>query len=119
VRPNIVKPKPAPALQNQDDSEEEQSGVPETQVQTSTAVDEFGSDFDESDYASDASHTPRRRKVPPKKTEEPKEKPVKEGVIKTAARKIAATANANYRRLNIKGKAGTSGKPKGKFGRRR
>jgi hypothetical protein len=116
VRPNIVKPKPAPALQNQDDSEEEQTNVPETQAQSSTAVDEFGSDFDESEYASDASHTPKRRKVPPK-TEEPKA--VKEGVIKKAAKKIAATANANYRRLNIKGKAGTAGKAKGKFGRRR
>jgi hypothetical protein len=109
---------PAPALQNQDDSEEEQTGVPETQAQSSTAVDEFGSDSDESDYASDASHTPKRRKVPAKKAEEPKEKP-KEGVIKKAAKKIAATANANYRRLNIKGKAGTAGKAKGKFGRRR
>jgi hypothetical protein len=45
--------------------------------------------------------------------------PVKEGVIKTAARKIKATANANYRRLNIKGKAATGGKAKGKFGRRK
>jgi 26S proteasome regulatory subunit N12 len=116
VRPNIAKPKPIPAVPIHDDPEEEQN-VLETQVQRKTANDEYGSDFDdESDYASDASHTPRRRKVPAKKAEEPKEKP-KEGVVKSAVRKIKATANANYRRLNIKGKAGTGGK--GKFGKRR
>jgi hypothetical protein len=95
VRPNIVKPKPTPAPQTNDDPEGEQAGVPETQV-PAVLEDEFGSDLDgDSDYASDASHTPRR-KVPAK---------------------IKATANANYRRLNIKGKAGTGAK--GKFGRRR
>jgi hypothetical protein len=116
VRPNVVKPKPVPAPQTQDESEGEQTGVLETQVPADIA-DEFGSDLDgDSDYASDASHTPRR-KAPAKKPEQTKEKPVKEGVLKTAARKIKATANANYRRLNIKGKAATGGK--GKFGRRR
>lgn len=117
MRPNIVKPKPAPRLQTHDDAEEEQTGVAETQAPADIA-DEFGSDFDdESDYASDVSHTPKVRKVATKKAEETKEKPVKEGVIKTAARKIKATANANYRRLNIKGKAATGGK--GRFGKRR
>jgi hypothetical protein len=117
VRPNIVKPKPTPVPQTLDESVAEQAGVPETQVLADLA-DEFSSDLDAaSDYASDASHTPRRRKVPAKKLEQTKEKPAKEGVLKTAARKIKATANANYRRLNIKGKAATGGK--GKFGRRR
>lgn len=117
MRPNIVRPKPTPAPQAHDEPEGEQAGVPETQV-PADLEDEFGSDLDgDSDYASDASHTPRRRKVPAKKPEQSKEKPVKEGVLKTAARKIKATANANYRRLNIKGKAGTGAK--GKFGRRR
>ena len=107
MRPNIVKPKPTPAPQTNDDPEGEQAGVPETQV-PAVLEDEFGSDLDgDSDYASDASHTPRQAK----------EKPVKESALKTAARKIKATANANYRRLNIKGKAGTGAK--GKFGRRR
>jgi hypothetical protein len=116
VRPNVVKPKPTPAPQTQDESQGEQTGIPETQIPADIA-DEFGSDLDgDSDYASDASHTPRR-KAPAKKPEQTKEKPVKEGVLKTAARKIKATANANYRRLNIKGKAATGGK--GKFGRRR
>ena len=119
VRPNVVKPKPIPAVQTHDELDEEQAAVPETQVPADIA-DEFGSDLDgDSDYASDASHTPRRRKVPAKKPEQAKEKPVKEGVLKTAARKIKATANANYRRLNIKGKAATGGGGKGKFGRRR
>jgi hypothetical protein len=116
VRPNIVKPKPAPAAEMPDDVEE-QTSVPETQA-PADIEDEFGSDFDEgSEYASDASHTPKVRKVPNKKADELKEKPKKEGIIKTAARKIKATANANYRRLSIKGKTGTGGK--GRFGRRR
>jgi len=51
------------------------------------------------------------------KTGKRTEEPSKEGVVKKAARKIKATANANYRRLNIKGKAGAGAK--GKFGRRR
>ncbi|KAL1793930.1 hypothetical protein ACET3X_007351 [Alternaria dauci] len=111
MRPNIVKPKPTPVQQTDDEPEGEQAGVPETQV-PAVLEDEFGSDFDgDADYASDASHTPRR-KVPAKKAEQAKEKPVKEGVLKTAARKIKATANANYRRLNIKGKAGTGAKGK-------
>ncbi|KAG9190298.1 hypothetical protein G6011_08386 [Alternaria panax] len=116
MRPNIVKPKPTPARQANDEPEGEQASVPETQVRAGPE-DAFGSDLDgDSDYASDVSHTPRRT-VPAKKPEQAKEKPVKEGVLKTAARKIKATANANYRRLNIKGKAGTGAK--GKFGRRR
>jgi hypothetical protein len=38
------------------------------------------------------------------------------GPVKTAVRKIKATANANYRRLKIKSKGGNGGK--GRFGRR-
>lgn len=91
--------------------------MPETQI-PADIEDEFGSDFDDgSDYASDASHTPRARKVSTKKADESKDKPKKEGILKAAARKIKATANANYRRLNIKSKAGTGGK--GRFGRRK
>ena len=124
MRPTITKPKPAPAAEAQDEAEEEDKGVPETQV-SANAADEFGSDFDdESDYPSDASHTPRPRRVTAKKPEQgadkPADQPAKEGLLKTAARKIKATANANYRRLNIKGKAATGGKGgKGKFGRRK
>ncbi|KAI8938266.1 DNA replication regulator sld2 [Plenodomus lindquistii] len=117
MRPNIAKPKPEPILQNQEESGDEAATVPETQVQAEEAADDNDSD-DGSVYASDASHTPKTRKVPvKKKAEEPTEKR-KEGIVKKAARKIKATANANYRRLNIKGKAATSG-AKGKFSRRR
>lgn len=117
MRPNIVKPKPSSSAQINDDAEKEQTRVPETQLPADTE-DEFGSDFDDgSDYASDVSHTPKVRKVSTKKTEEPNEKPKKEGILKAAARKIKATANANYRRLNIKSKTGTGGK--GRFGRRK
>lgn len=81
------------------------------------AADLAGSEDDFSDYASDASHTPKRRRAPTKKTETATEKP-KEGTVKTAARKIKASAHANYRRLKIKGKGGNGG-AKGKFGRRK
>lgn len=73
-------------------------------------------DSEESDYASDASHTPRGAKATTKQPKEQDE--AKEGTVKKAARKIKATAHANYRRLKIKGAGATSGK-KGKFGRRR
>lgn len=117
MRPNTVKPKPTPSAETHDDAEKEQTNVPETQIPAGME-DEYGSDFDDgSDYASDVSHTPKVRKVSTNKTEDSKEKPKKENIIKAAARKIKATANANYRRLNIKGKTGTGGK--GRFGRRR
>ncbi|CAO2654183.1 Nn.00g109160.m01.CDS01 [Neocucurbitaria sp. VM-36] len=106
MRPNFAKPKPQPTVQVQDESKTEEAGVSETQAPANSARGDHDSDNDESDYASDASHAP-------KKTDGPK----KEGVVKTAARKIKATANANYRRLKIKGKGGNGGK--GKFGRRR
>ncbi|KAF1945795.1 hypothetical protein EJ02DRAFT_368660 [Clathrospora elynae] len=112
MRPNVARPKPAPILQTQDEPEEEPAEVPETQVPTKAAASDYGSDNDESDYASDASHTPNKRKAPTKKAEQAQEKPSKGGVVKTVVRKIKATANANYRRLNIKGKSATGGKGK-------
>jgi hypothetical protein len=114
VRPHFTKPKPEPTLQTQDDSENEQDKVAETQA-IGDAADDLDSEGDSSDYASDVSHTPRR-KVQKKKVEEAKEQP-KDGVVKTAARKIKATAHANFRRLKIKSSTGAKGKPK--FGRRR
>lgn len=119
VRPNIVKPKPQPALDDPNNSEVEETGVPDTQVHAvGVTKDRVSDDDDGSEYASDASHTPMKRRIQQKKLEEAKDKPSKEGVVKKAARKIKATANANYRRLNIKGKVSGTG-PKGKFGRRR
>ncbi|KAH8724476.1 DNA replication and checkpoint protein-domain-containing protein [Phaeosphaeriaceae sp. PMI808] len=109
MRPTLGKPKPEPTLQVQDDSEDEAQP-------TADAENELGSDDDSSDYASDASHTPRKRKVQKKKATTAKDQP-KEGTVKKVTRKIKATAHANYRRLNIKNKGGNGGK--GKFGRRR
>jgi hypothetical protein len=118
VRPTITKPKPEPTLQIRDDSDDEQDKVAETQA-AGDAADDMDSDDDSSDYASDVSHTPKRRKVQKTNGEETKDKP-KEGVVKTAARKIKASAHANYRRLKIKSKGGSgNGGAKGKFGRRR
>jgi hypothetical protein len=117
VRPNFIKSKPESALQLHDDSEDDQDKVAETQA-TGHAADDVDSEDDISDYASDVSHTPKQRKVQKKKTEEIKDQP-KEGGVKTAARKIKATAHANFRRLKIKSSTGAKGGAKGKFGRRR
>ncbi|KAF2134665.1 hypothetical protein P153DRAFT_419312 [Dothidotthia symphoricarpi CBS 119687] len=114
MRPNFVKPQAPPLLEVQDDDDKdkiEQSAVPETQVQ-SNGHDDFGSDDDESEYASDVSHSTKKRRDLPKKVEAPK----KEGIVKTAARKIKATAHANYQRLKIRGKGGNGNGGKGKFG---
>ncbi|KAH7081681.1 DNA replication and checkpoint protein-domain-containing protein [Paraphoma chrysanthemicola] len=115
MRPNFTKSKPEPSLQVHDESEDDEV-VAETQA-TGDAADDIDSD-DESDYASDASHTPRRRAKPKNKEDEEKDKS-EEGTVKKAARKIKATANANFRRLKIKSSTGAKGKPKfgGKFGR--
>lgn len=116
MRPNVAKPKAEPVLQ-QEESGDEEAAVLETQVQANGATEDMESEDEGSVYASDASHTPKKRKTQAKKVEDHTEKP-KEGIVKKAARKIKATANANYRRLNIKGKAATNG-AKSKFTRRR
>ena len=82
------------------------------------AAEDIDSEDSVSDYASDASHTPKRRKVPKKKAEDTEDKP-KDGAVKKAARKIKATAHANYTRLKIKSSKGAKAGAKGKFGRRR
>lgn len=115
VRPNFAKPKPPPELQN--NAEDDEPEVLETQAQAHGTSGDHDSDGEESDYASDASHTPRKGKTQQKKATEIKEKTTKDGMVKTAVRKVKATANANYRRLKIKGKGGNGGK--GKFGKRR
>ncbi|KAH7409954.1 DNA replication regulator SLD2 [Phaeosphaeria sp. MPI-PUGE-AT-0046c] len=116
MRPNFTKPKPQPTLQIQDDPEDQQGNVADTQV-AGNAADVVNSEDDFSDFTSDVSHTPKRRKAPKKKSETTTEQP-KEGTVKTAARKIKASAHANYRRLKIKSKGGNGG-GNGKFGRRR
>ncbi|KAF2031057.1 hypothetical protein EK21DRAFT_64140 [Setomelanomma holmii] len=109
MRPNFTKSKPEPSLQVHDESDPEE-GVAETQA-TADATNDLDSDDDVSDYASDASHTPRTRGIPKKKAE-CAEGETKEGTVKTAARKIKATAHANFRRLKIKSSTGAKGKPK-------
>ncbi|KAL5120966.1 regulatory particle non-ATPase [Pleosporales sp. CAS-2024a] len=114
MRPHSMKSKPRPVLQAQVDSEEDEEKAAETQTNTE-AIDGLESDDDVSDYASDMSHTPKtRRRQKKKKAEAPQE-----GGVKTAARKIKATAHANFRRLKIKSSTGAKGGAKGKFGRRR
>lgn len=89
--------------------------MPETQ--TGLDVEPALSDSeDDSDYASDVSHSARKRKASKKKPEKPAEK--EEGVVAKVKRKISATAHANYQRLKIKGKGGNGKKPGGRFGRR-
>ncbi|OAL51940.1 hypothetical protein IQ07DRAFT_564484 [Pyrenochaeta sp. DS3sAY3a] len=114
MRPNFTKPKPQPSLQIENDSADEESGLPESQTSTNEQGAAHEAGDDESDYSSEASHTRKPRRGRSKKTEGVEEKTEKDGVVKTAARKIKATANANYRRLKIKSKGGNGGK--GKFG---
>lgn len=122
MRPNFTKPKPEAAPPALDEDSEVEARVTETQQNTDqTRSDDKLSEDEASEYASDDSHTPKKRKHQPKKaaalsTSQAEDK-TKEGPVKKAARKVKATANANYRRLKIKGKGGNGGK--GKFGRRR
>ncbi|KAF2115476.1 DNA replication and checkpoint protein-domain-containing protein [Lophiotrema nucula] len=104
IRPHITRPDAQPTALNLDSSDDE-TAVDETQGAQDIASDHEISNDDESDYGSDASHAPKKRKVQPKKkAEAEQEKGAKEGPVKTAARKIKATAHANYRKLKIKSK---------------
>ena len=118
-----MKPEAAPVAQGDDEEVEEEIRAAEMQPQVHDENEEDQSDSgdDLSDYASDASHTPKKRKTRHQESKadalvEPAEKASKEGVVKTVVRKIKATAHANYRKLKIRGN-GTTGK--GRFGRRR
>ena len=122
VRPHFTKPDPKPQQLQHDESEDE-TAVAETQqpdIRQLASDDEFPADDDESDYASDESHSRKKRSIQKKPAKEalaPLTKTDEEGSVKTAARKIKATAHANYRRLKIKSKGGNGGK--GRFGRKR
>ncbi len=104
MRPNAVKPKAVPEFRHNDDDLE-------AEVEPGLSDDD-----NDSEYASDVSHSAQKRKPPAKKTDKPEQK---EGVVKKTVRKISATAHANYQRLKIKGKGGNGGKGRGKFGRRK
>lgn len=126
MRPNFTKPKPETVPQAPNDDSEVEAAVAETQQPAEAAAsgDEF-SEEDGSDYASDCSHTPKKRKMQSKKPTDASTSATKDedkvGPVKKAVRKVKATAHANYRRLKIKGKGGTGGGNggKGRFGRRR
>jgi hypothetical protein len=108
MKPAFVKPL----------SELDKNIVPTTQLDPEDALSD--SDDSDSDYASDASHTPKKRKTHTKKVDapQPAQKTSAAGTVKAVAKKISATAHANYRRLKIKSKGGNGGGGK-RFGRRR
>ncbi|KAF2005869.1 hypothetical protein P154DRAFT_456475 [Amniculicola lignicola CBS 123094] len=126
MRPAFVKPLPQPEVQQEQSDSEVEAVITETQLileKAGSGEDFSGDDSDGSDYATDDSHTPKKRKIQPKNAPvvskvQAKGKPSVLEPVKKAARKIKATANANYRRLNIKSKAGNGKGGKGRFGRR-
>ncbi|KAF2477937.1 uncharacterized protein BDR25DRAFT_250327 [Lindgomyces ingoldianus] len=123
MRPNFVKPKPLPAALIKNDSEDDDPAAKAGPTpQNAGSGQEFSENDNASDYASDDSHTPKKRKTEQKKeqrgsTAQPKDKATREGPVKAAARKVKATAHANYRKLKIKSSTGAKG-GKGRFGRR-
>ncbi len=122
VKPHFAKPNPPPQQPQDEDSDDDDRGTAETQL-NAPSNDKVSDEEDISEYASDASHKPKKRKVHKNKadmssTQQSKDgKQGKDGPVTTAARKIKATAHANYCRLKIKSKGGNGGK--GRFGRRR
>ena len=133
MRPVTTKPKLQSEAQSLDHDSGESDGIEETQgskdaqdVENGSCkiLDEPTEDECASDY-SDDSHTPKKRKTQPKKKAEAHAKQTKdpavtkdEGTVKKVARKVSASAHANYRRLKIKSK-NSKGQGKGRFGRRR
>jgi hypothetical protein len=126
VKPNFTKSKPEPEFLHVD-SDDDTARVAESQIDPFNILkDPDLSDFnddDESDYASDASHSTKKRKTQISKpkaasTSQAKDsKAHKEGPVKAAARKIKPWAHANFQRLKIRSKGGNGGK--GRFGRKR
>lgn len=121
MRPHFVKPlEPQPTAAQEDDSDvnaDAGAAVAESQLPAEPEASDQGLSDDASEYASDDSHTPKKRKAVPRK--KPAAKEEKAGIVKSAARKVKATAHANYRKLKIKSKGGNGGGGRGRFGRRR
>ena len=134
MRPVAAKRKSKSPEPNADDDPNDPDAIADTQRKVSAEKqgpeDEFPGESSDDDCASDFStdsHTPKKRKTEHTKTKEPPKTGAKTGtkgttsqkgtnVVKKAARKISATANANYCRLKIRGK---DVKGKGRFGKRR
>jgi DNA replication regulator SLD2 len=118
VRP-APAPKPkAPAQADQlDTTSDNEDNVAETQVPGT--LDEIESDAD-SDAAYSDTEAKRKRqltKTTAAETDEASKSSKGDGIVKKAARKISATAHANFRRLNIKNQ-NTKAKGRGRFGRK-
>ena len=133
MRPVTTKPRPQSEAQSLDHDSDGSDGIEETQGNKDAQDVEDGSceildEPTEDECASDSSddsHTPKKRKTQPKKKADAHTKQIKdlaatkdEGTMKKVARKVSASAHANYRRLKIKSK-NSKGQGKGRFGRRR
>ncbi|KAI4843463.1 hypothetical protein E4T44_06724 [Aureobasidium sp. EXF-8845] len=112
-------PKPkAPVQADQPDATSDNEGnVAETQMPGT--LDEIESDAN-SDAAYSDTEAKRKRqltKTTTAETDEASKSAKGDGIVKKAARKISATAHANFRRLNIKNQ-NTKAKGRGRFGRK-
>lgn len=117
MKPNFSKPTPV-SMPAHEDVDEESARVTETQINADTTGNFDFSEDEGSEYASDASHSKKKASVKSNpKVNEASTSQAKESTVKKAARKIKATAHANFRRLKIKSKVGNGGK--GRFGRRK
>jgi len=116
VRPAPKSKAPAQADQSEATSDNE-GNVAETQLPGT--LDEIDSDA-ESDAAYSDTEAKRKRQLT-KTTTVDKEDASKnskgDGIVKKAAKKISATAHANFRRLNIKNK-NSKANGRGRFGRK-
>jgi DNA replication regulator SLD2 len=103
------KPKPDAAAEDSDDEfAEKDEGVPETQIdETATFADARNFDSDsQSEYTASEGGTRYRRPNQAKKSKDAN----KDGKIKTAARKVTAMANQNFKRLKLRN-SGAKGGP--------
>ena len=120
MKPNIEKWKPEPEWKKVEDSEDELAPM-DTQIEEGISVHQLKSD-NEKDYSDDEgslnksySESGDKELLP----EEMRPQPAENQKVKTKPpRKIAATANPNFRALKIKNKQ-SKGKRGGRFGRRR
>ena len=127
VRP--VKHKPVATEERPDDNDKEEEGVLETQLPDNSAdvhdEDASGSEFSEGENSDFDDSAPKQKKkvvrpridVAPTTVPTNPTKPDDTNPIKKAARKISATAHANFRKLKIKNK-NSKANGRGRFGRR-
>ena len=111
LKPTRSKPKPKPdaaAEDSDDEFGEKDEGVPETQIgETAAFADARNFDSDsQSEYTASEGGTRYRRPNQAKKSKDAN----KDGKIKTAARKVTAMANQNFKRLKLRN-SGAKGGP--------